>query len=631
MDQHLPLRVSGFLRLIPVLILDAGLVLAAYAGALALRFDGDIPSESIRFLGEVAAGLALAYIAGNYFFRIYRTDWKYAGMMDAINLALAVGLVSGIVFGVNSFLSPRHIPLSVNLMAAPLIFLGMGASKLWPRFWARNPFTAWGPTVQQVLIVGAGHTGQLLAREFLQHPQWQYRPVGYIDDDPRKKSMRIHGVAVLGNRHDIPAISHRRRIDLVALALPSISGATMRELVGVIQSAGLKIRTVPGLRDIVRGEARPAQLREVTADDLMGRDQVEIDADACAEAVRGRSVLITGAAGYIGAELAAQLLGFGPAVLHLLDINETGLYDLQRDLTSLRSDGDVRIWITDIADAPSLARVFAATRPDIVFHAAAYKHIPVMEEQPEAALRANVIGMRNVCLAAHECGTGKFVMVSSDKAVNPDNVYGATKRIGELLVSAMAEVSHTVFCAVRFGNVMGARGSVVPLWLRQIERGGPVLLTHPDVTRFFMSVSEAVSLVIQTASFAGQGEVFLLDMGEEVKIADLAEKLIRLKGYEPGHDIKVVYTGLRAGEKLREELVGFHERLSQTHHAKVFLMQGRPVVTVEEILDRIDDLEQNLPDSREELATRLHALARIDLRDTGAPAGPPSSTADPLA
>jgi len=629
MDRRLPPRIAGAVRLIPVLVLDAALVLAAYAGALALRFDGDIPSESVHFFARVAAGIVAAYIAGNYFFRIYRTDWKYAGVLDAVNLALAVGLVTGVIFGANSFISPRHIPLSVNLIAAPLIFLGMSAVKLWPRIWARNPFGAWSPGVQQVLIVGAGHTGQLLAREFLQHPQWQYRPIGYIDDDPRKKGLRIHGVAVLGDRNDIPAIARRRHVDLVALALPSVSGATMRELVGIIQSVGLRVRTVPGLRDIVRGEARPAELREVTADDLLGREQVEIDADACAEAIRGRSVLITGAAGYIGAELAAQLQGFGPAALHLLDINETGLYDLQRDLTALHSDVDVRIWIADIADGRSLRRVFAATRPDIVFHAAAYKHIPVMEEQPEAAFRVNVAGTRNVCLAAHDSGVGKFVLVSSDKAVNPDNVYGATKRIGELLVTAMGQVSSTVFCAVRFGNVMGSRGSVVPLFLRQIERGGPVLLTHPDTTRFFMSAPEAVSLVIQTAAFAEQGQVFLLDMGEEVKIADLAEKLIRLRGYEPGHDIKVVYTGLRPGEKLREELVGFNERLSRTHHAKVFLTQGRPIVTVREILDRIDELEEHLPETREELAARLHALARIDLRDTGAAAGPPPSTAGP--
>jgi FlaA1/EpsC-like NDP-sugar epimerase len=306
-------------------------------------------------------------------------------------------------------------------------------------------------------------------------------------------------------------------------------------------------------------------------------------------------VLITGAAGFIASELARQVLAFGPRVLHLVDVNETGVYDLQRDLQIEEGDARMRIWLCDIADRAQVTSVFEQARPDVVFHAAAYKHIPVMEEHPDAALRVNVLGTLNVCMAANRTDVTKLVFVSTDKAVGPDNVYGATKRIGELLISAIGQDSATTFAAVRFGNVMGSRGSVVPLFLRQIERGGPVLLTDKETTRYFMSVEEAASLVIQAASFAHQGQIFILDMG--------------------GRDIRIVYTGMRAGEKLHEELVGTSEKLLATHHPKISLVQDRPSVSRDELIDRINELAAH-PPPREEIAARLHALARIDLRDT---------------
>jgi FlaA1/EpsC-like NDP-sugar epimerase len=362
----------------------------------------------------------------------------------------------------------------------------------------------------------------------------------------------------------------------------------------------------------------------VTVEDLLGREPVEIDAEMCAAALRGKSVLITGAAGFIASELARQVYEFQPGTLHLVDVNETGLYDLERDLAPDEVKSNVKIWLCDVSDRAQVEATFEQARPDIVFHAAAYKHIPVMEEHPHAALRANVAGTLNVCLGAAKAGAAKVVFVSTDKAVNPDNVYGATKRIGELIVTAMgqglaAEGEQTTFAAVRFGNVMGSRGSVVPLFLRQIEKGGPVLLTDPETTRFQMSVEEAASLVIQAASFATQGEIYILDMGEPLKTADLAEKMIRLKGLEPGRDIQVVYTGLRPGEKLHEELVGPHEKLLHTHHKKIMLVQGNPAVAREEFVGKIEELALNAPRSREDVAARLQALARIDLRDTPAP------------
>lgn len=624
LTRGLPLSLRDAARLIPVILLDAAIVIASYAAALALRFDGDVPASSVRFFAAAAAPIAAAYIVGNLAFRIYRTSWKYAGIVDAFNLAVSIFVVSVFLFALNAFLNPRRIPLTVNVVAPALMLIAMGSVKFWPRLWAsRNPFGGFDAGVRNVLIVGAGHTGQLLAREFLQNPRWQYRPIGFIDDDRRLRGVRIHGITVLGDRNDIPAIAADRSVDLVALAIPSAPGAVMREIVGIAQQAGVPMRTVPGLRDLVRDEASVAQLREVTADDLLGREQVDIDAELCAATLRGKRVLITGAAGFIASELARQVLAFGPSVLHLLDVNETGLYDLQRDLEHEDTSTRTRIWLCDIADRAQVDEVFRQARPEIVFHAAAYKHIPVMEDHPHAAMRVNVVGTMNVCTAARETGVTKFVFVSTDKAVHPDNVYGATKRIGELLVTAAGEDSDTAFAAVRFGNVMGSRGSVVPLFLRQIERGGPVLITDRETTRYFMSVEEAAALVIQASAFADHGQIFILDMGEKVRIADLAEKLVRLKGLEPGRDIQIVYTGLRAGEKLHEELVASSEKLLATHHAKISLVQGRPTVTRDELVAKVHELTGSAL-SREEISARLHALSRIDMRDTGVAARTPS-------
>ncbi len=605
-----------FLRLLPVLALDALLVSASFAAALALRFDGDVPRDSMVFFGQVVALLIVAYLLGNYLFGIYRTAWEYASVADAMSLASAVGLVSILLFGANSFLSPRHIPLGANAIAPALIFLSMGVAKLWPRLRAQAPFASWGGPTRSVLIAGAGHTGQMLAREFLQHPEWEYVPIGFVDDDPRKRGVRIHGVAVLGNRHDIPELVRSRRVDIVALAMPSASGATVRDFVGICQKVDAAVRIVPGVPEIVHAGGA-STLREITVDDLLGRKEIEIDVAACAAAVRDRTVLITGAAGYLGQELAKQLLTLEPAALHLLDTNETGLYDLQRELAQ---DGtELQMWVTDISDRTQVARVMRAARPHLIFHTAAYKHIPVIEAHPEGAFHVNVVGTMNLCLEAEAVEAERFVFVSTNMAAKLDNIYGATKRIGELLAAALSRRSKTCFSAVRLHNVMGSRGSVVPIFLRQIERGGPVMLTDAEISRHFLSPPEAVRLFLQASAFAQPGQIFVLDMGEEVKIADLAEKLIRLRGFQPGKDIEIVFTGLRPGEQLKEEPLESRVRLLPTNHPKVFLAEDASSCSAEEIVDRVESLQRDLPESRDELAARLHALARIDKRN-GQPA-----------
>lgn len=601
-------------RLAPTLLLDALIIFASWGGALVLRFDGEAPAVSLKFFLQVSPAIIAMYLLFNYVFGIYRTAWQYGGILDILNLARAVFVASLILFGLNSLLPVRPIPRTVNITAPAFLFLGLALAKMMPRLRLRSALTPWDGRAKRVLIVGGGNTGQLLAREFLQHPEWRYRPVCFVDDDPKKRGIRIHGLKVLGDRHDIPWLVEQYDIDLVALALPSASGATVREIVDICQGTAVVVRMVPGLPEIVRGEMGAAVLREVTVEDLLGRAQVEIDYAQCVEALTGKVLLITGAAGYIGSELARQLAAFNPAVLHLVDINESGLYDLQVELRQANLC-DVRPWVADVTNRDKMEQVFAAARPHLVVHAAAYKHVAMMELAPDVAFRTNVLGTLNVCRCAAAVGAEKVIFISSHRAAEPENVYGATKRIGELIMAAMAQESTTIFACVRFGNVLGSSGSVVPTFLKQIERGGPITLMHPESSRFFMSLTEAVRLIIQATVFAEQGQTLILDMGQEVRIEDLAERMIRLKGLEPGRDIKVVYTGLRPGDIVHEQLIGPGEQLVPTHHPEVRLLQPAQPYIGDDLLTKIEELETSLPLEPALITARLHALARIDRRD----------------
>jgi FlaA1/EpsC-like NDP-sugar epimerase len=610
-------REHGILRLVLAMAVDCIIVVGGYTLALLLRFDGDVPQETRDTFRLVAPLIALAYLVAFMLFGIYRTAWRYGGAGDVINLAKAVLLVTIALFFANFTREVRDIPLSVNLVGGALIFLASGFVKMTPRFFANRAWSANAVGVKRLLIVGAGSTGQFVAREFRAHPQWLHRPVCFVDDDRRKFGMRVHGVPVAGSIDDIPELVQRYHVDIVALAIPSAPGAKMREIVTVCHSANVPVRMVPGLPEIVRQPSSMAQLRELTVEDLIGREPVEIDYSECLESLRNRVVLITGAAGSIGAELARQVMSFNPAALHILDNNETGLHDLQLELTNPAGEVNFRTWIGDITDAPKMRRLFDAVRPEVVFHAAAFKHVSMMEEHPDEALRVNVEGTLTVCRAAARAGAAKVVFISTDKAINPASVYGASKRIGELIVLAMANETETTFCAVRFVNVVGSRGSVVAIFTRQIDEGGPVGITDPEAARYYLTIPEAVSLVIQAAAFAAQGLVYMLDMGDEVRIRDVAEKMIRMKGLAPGADVPIVYTGLRPGEKVREDLVAEHERLVTTRHPKVLLTFGGGRVPAARLEAEIDALAAHAHLERGEFIRRLHRLARLG------PAGAP--------
>ncbi|MGI8549851.1 MAG: polysaccharide biosynthesis protein [Dehalococcoidia bacterium] len=599
------------LRLLLTLAVDGAIVFACYLAALLLRFDGRVPRVSIQLFHALAPLIILAYLTTNLIFGIYRTAWQYGGLADVLSLAQATGSATLLLFLTNWAQRHRDLPLSVMVVGGALIFLVSGFSKLSPRLLARRQWVDWPAPTKRLLIAGGGNTGQFVAREFQQHPAWGYRPVGFVDDDPSKRHMRIHRVPVAGRTDEIERVVREYGIDLVALAIPSADGAAVRRLVTACQEINVPVRVVPGLPEVVRDQTSVGYLRELTVEDLLGREAVDVDFSLCRESLHDARVLITGAAGSIGAELARQVIGFGPSALHLLDINESGLHDLQQELRVAEPDCELRVWLADISDAGRLGRVFEQAGPQVVFHAAAYKHVHLMEEFPEEAFRVNVLGTLNVCQAADLYRASKMVFISTDKAVNPSSVMGATKRIGELLMLAMARRSATAYCAVRFGNVIGSRGSAVPTFWNQIAQGGPVTVRHPDVRRFFLTIPEAVSLVIQAAAFAQTGQIYMLDMGDEIRILDLAEKMIRMRGLQPQKEIEIVFTGLLPGEKLREELAGPGELTHSTRHPKVLLTESEPGPDLSRLLSAITLARPEQAAGRAALGEWLQALARL--------------------
>ncbi|MCC6387357.1 MAG: polysaccharide biosynthesis protein [Dehalococcoidia bacterium] len=589
-------------------LLDMLVVGLAYAAALLLRFDADVPRANAEFAWRVVPFIACGYVLANLALGVYRTVWAYGSLGDIIALFRPVLLVTIVTFIANFWLRDRDLPLSVILIAGALIFPGMALVKMRARLLLRMPWSA--SASQRLLIVGAGHTGQLLARELQNSPALNYQAMGFVDDDPKKVHTRIHGLRVLGSVEELDAVLQKEAVDVVAIAIARAKGSMIRQIVGVCQRQGIPVRIVPGVENWVLGGHHDT-LRDVTLDDLLGREPVQVDYAACSGSVKGRVVLVTGAAGSIGAELCRQLMAFQPRELHILDNNESGLYDLSFELTRISPETTLKMWVASVVDEPRVNSIFKRTRPDLVYHAAAYKHVPLMEEHSEEAFRVNVLGTLNVARAARTFGTGVFVLISTDKAVRPTSIMGATKRIAELLVLALSrEASKTKYAAVRFGNVMGSRGSVVPLFMSQIERGGPVTVVHPEMMRYFISIPEAVSLVIQAGTFGGHGNIYMLDMGEEINILELAERIIRLRGLRPGQDIEVVFTGTRPGEKLREELVADFEQMSPTEHPKVMRLSASIDVTEAEILRLIEEIAALVWDDADELRRRIHLVSR---------------------
>ncbi len=562
-------------------IVDLVLITMAVVFSFYMRLD----ASSLRPYSETMAAVAIIAVLlkpGVFFlFGLYRRYWRYASVDDLVMIVYAVSTAS-VVTAVTSFLVipyvfqlppiPRSIPVMDWLVTLALV----GGARFSVRVLTQSAgaYGARSTEMKRVLVVGAGDAGAMIVKEMLSKPYQGLLPVGFVDDAPVKQRVRIHNVPVLGTREDLPALVLGHRIDQVVIAMPTAPGKVIREVVAMCEQARVPSQIIPGVYEIISGQVRVSQLRKVQIEDLLQREPIKTDMVEVSAYVRGTCVLVTGAGGSIGSELCRQLARYGPARLVLLGHGEYSIFNIERELRRRFPALSLESVIADIRDAERMDQIMARYRPATIFHAAAHKHVPLMECNVEEAFTNNVLGTQAVLRAAERNGVERFVMISTDKAVNPTSVMGATKRVAEKLVRETALRAGKPYVAVRFGNVLGSRGSVVPIFQEQIAAGGPVTVTHPDMRRYFMTIPEAVQLVLQAASLGRGGEIFMLDMGEPVKIVDMVKDLIELSGLKPGEDIEIAYTGVRPGEKLYEELLMDGEEYGPTAHAKIFLSRN---------------------------------------------------------
>jgi FlaA1/EpsC-like NDP-sugar epimerase len=574
------------------LSVHAALFALAQAFAFGLRFEFSIPDAYFPLFWVWLAGNLATRLVVFGSFGLFSGMWRYTGARDLEALLKATAL-STLVFAVFIVLGGyRSFPRSILIIDFLLTMILVGGLRFGVRsLWQLAAAVGQRKEGEQrrVLIVGAGNAGEMLVREMLKTHGGRYEPVGFVDDDANKRGVSIHGVTVLGRLAEAPALVAAQRVDEVVIAIPSASGREMRRIIDTVKGAGVSIRTMPGIDQLISGQVTINQLRSVNIEDLLGREPVSLDTASLESLLSSHVVLVTGAGGSIGAELCRQVARFAPRRLVLLERSEPALFEIHRELTRQFPAVDVAPLIADVGDVARVRAIFAAERPTVVLHAAAHKHVPMMEWNPGEALKNNVGGTKVVADAAHEFGAQQFVMISTDKAVNPTSIMGATKRVAELYVQAMSQRSRTRFVAVRFGNVLGSAGSVIPIFKEQIAAGGPVTVTHPDMRRYFMTIPEASQLVLQAATMGRGGEIFVLDMGEPVKIVDLARDLITLSGLTPDKDVEIQFTGLRPGEKLFEELSTAEENAERTRHPKIFIgkLASRPY---DEVARQIDGL-----------------------------------------
>jgi len=586
-----------------LIIMDITLVNGAFFLSLLLRFDGKIDSQYISLYKENYIVLTLIMIVIFFAFNLYRNLWRYASvreMMQVISACIA-GSVALLIVG---YLQNSLFPRSSYIIYMFIITIFMLASRFGYRLltnlgkYSKNfaDILAHRPEAirkRRVMIVGAGEAASIIIKDFKKDQNGR-KIVVVIDDDKKKINANIHGIPIKGDTNMIPGFAAYYKIDEIIIAMPSASKKRIAEVAKICSKTSASLRIFYGIEQSIEN-GQKNKIRPVKIEDLLGREEIQIDSRKIKENLREKIILVTGGGGSIGSELCRQILKFNPSKLVILDIYENNAYSLQNELIRKGIPADkVDVIIGSVRDKEKLNQVFATYQPNIVFHAAAHKHVPLMEFNPEEAVKNNVLGTLNTAQCAVECGVDKFIMISTDKAVNPTNVMGATKRLCEMIIQSINQVSkHTDFVAVRFGNVLGSNGSVIPLFKKQLEAGGPITVTHPDIIRYFMTIPEAVSLILEASTFASGGEIFVLDMGEPVKIADLARNLISLSGLKEGRDIEIEYTGLRPGEKLYEELLMDEEGLTKTCSSKIFVAQPGDII-YEDLLVDINNLEYGL-------------------------------------
>lgn len=556
-------------------------IIAALLISMALRFDMKIPDVYWGRMVVMLPAMLVIKLVVFWAVGLFRGWWRYVSMADLI-LILKGNFIASLCVVFYGVLVYRleGIPRSVLIMDGIFCFLFMAGIRFLTRAFRENYFPM--PRRKKVpksrtLVVGAGDAGQMIAREIRQNPKLNLEFVGFIDDDPNKQKQTFQGFPVLGKQRKLGRICQEKNVDEVVIAIPSASGKEIRQLVNRCIEVGVRFRTLPGVGELIDGRVSVQNIKDVEVEDLLGREVVRLDVDKIKNYLDGKRVLVTGAGGSIGSEICRQLARFNPAKLVLLDDAETPLFHIERELCARFPSLHIAAIIGDIRSRERIEGIFDEFLPQVVFHAAAYKHVPLMEKNPAAAANNNVFGTKILANAAAAFGVLHFVMISTDKAVNPTNVMGATKRAAELYIQGLSRKSLTSFVTVRFGNVLGSNGSVIPIFKEQIRMGGPVTVTHPDITRFFMTIPEASQLVLQAGSMGKGGEIFLLDMGEPVKILNLAEELIRLSGFRPYEDIEIVFSGLRPGEKLYEELLLAGEGVQPTSHEKICVARSMAV------------------------------------------------------
>jgi FlaA1/EpsC-like NDP-sugar epimerase len=556
-----------------IIAVQVAIIIGSLALAFIFRFDLRIPELYWPVLLALLPALLVIKLVVFWRMGLFMGWWRYVSMADLITIFKA-NVFASLGFVVYTVFVHRltNIPRSVLGLDFVFCFLLMGGVRFVTRAFRENYFPmilGKGEEKTRVLVIGAGDAGQSIAREIRQNPRLSLEVVGFVDDDPQKRGDRFQGVPVLGRQEEIEGICQRYQIDEVIIAIPSATGKEIRQIVEHCLTAKIKFKTLPGVGDLIDGSVTIQSIRDVSFEDLLGREPARLDIEQIQAYLEDKRVMVTGAGGSIGSEICRQVARFRPSKIILFENGETALFTIEQELIEKFPHIPVIPIVGDIRFKARVDAIFDEFMPEVVFHAAAYKHVPMMEHNPAEAANNNVRGTKILVDAAHAFGVKNFVMISTDKAVNPTNVMGATKRAAELYVQAFSRRSRTHFVTVRFGNVLGSNGSVIPIFKEQIAKGGPVKVTHPEVTRFFMTIPEASQLVLQAGSMGKGGDIFLLDMGESVKILHLAEELIRLSGYVPYEDIDIVFTGLRPGEKLFEELLLKGEGVVPTGHEKI--------------------------------------------------------------
>ena len=567
-------------RAVILVFADVLSISASYFAALMLRFDfiySNIPSEYLEGYIRSLPYWLIVTVATFYILRLYHSVWSFAGVSELVRMVAAYLILIPFYVGgclVMDLSMPRSFYF-IGYIVSFCLTIGVRFSYRLLRAYLERVRSIGSPK-ERVMIIGGGSAGQILIREFLNSHWLNTKVCCVVDDNPYKKGKLINGVTIEGDRHDIPSLVEKHHIDRIIFAIPTASVQERKEILNICKECGCKLQTIPGIYQLVNEEVSVSKLRDVEITDLLGREQLQVNNDEILKMISQKTVLVTGGGGSIGSELCRQIASADPGCLVIFDIYENNAYAIQQELIRNYPGLNLVTLIGSVRNKNRIRYVMKTYRPDVVFHAAAHKHVPLMEDSPNEAIKNNVLGTYKTAVAAAKYGVKKFVLISTDKAVNPTNIMGASKRLCEMVVQMMnRKSSDTDFVAVRFGNVLGSNGSVIPLFKRQIASGGPVTVTDKRIIRYFMTIPEAVSLVLQASYYAKGGEIFVLDMGEPVKIDDMARNLIRLSGYTPDVDIKIVYTGLRPGEKLYEELLMDEEGLQETENKMIHI--GKPI------------------------------------------------------